>query len=65
MRRRRRRGTPLSSQIKGPLGVVEAVRIREAHVATRCTILSVSALHPEDVLWHSGLDGDSEATHAS
>ena len=41
----------MGSQGKGPPGVIEAVRVRKAHVATRHAILSVSALHPEDVLW--------------
>jgi len=55
----------MGSQGKGPPGVIEAVRVRKAHVTTRRAILSVSALHPENVLWHSCLDGDGEATHAS
>ena len=62
---RRRRGTPKGSQFKGPPSVVEAVRIREARAATRCTVWGVSALHPKGKLWHSCLDGNGEATHAS
>ena len=53
------------SEVEGPPGVVELVRVLETDVAAGSAVLGVSGLAPENVLRDPGLDGDGQATHAA
>ena len=54
-----------SSKPEGAPSVVKAVRVGEADISPGGAILRMARLHPEDVLWDSGLDSDRQSTHAA
>ena len=50
---------------KGAPRVVEAIWIREPDITPGSAILRVPGLHPEDVLGHTGLNGNGQAPHTA
>ncbi len=53
------------SEVEGPPGVVELVRVLKTDVAAGSAVLGVSRLAPEDVFRDPSLDGDGQSTHAA